>query len=142
MGTKTHDPNAIIVVIGPHIMSGPAKGSFVKVSRAEESFKLTVGADGEPTRVRNRNRSGSLEVTLTRSSPTNDFLSALLLLDEQLGTGVVPVLVKDLNGATLHSAGEAWVEKPADFEGSDEATHLVWKIAIAKLVMFNGGLVS
>src|SRR6266542_6710266 len=141
MGTKTHDPNSIIIAIGPWLVTGYAKGTFVKVSRETDTFTDYAGADGEVTRARQRDRRGTIELVLTQSSPTNDYLSALARQDEQSGTAIVPVLVKDANGTTIHSAGEAWVKKPAESEYGEEVSTRTWTIRLAKLTMFNGGSV-
>src|SRR6266702_8686783 len=133
MGTKTYDPNQIKANFGPHLLTGFAKGTFIKVTRDEDTFKKYVGADGVVTRIRSRNKSGSIEFTLSQASPSNDFLSAIALQDELLGTGIMPAAVKDMNGTTLAAGGEAWVVKPAETEYGDDATTRPWKIDVAQL---------
>ncbi len=141
MPVHTHDPGHIIITVGPFIVSDYAEGTFVKVTRAEDTFKTVVGADGEPTRVRSRNKSGSIEITLKRGSPANDYLSALAISDEEGGIGIVPTMVKDLNGLSLHVAPESWVKKPAEAEYAKDMTNCAWTIETGKLTTFVGGLV-
>jgi hypothetical protein len=141
MGITTHDPGHIVITVGPFIVSDYADGTFVKVSRFEDTFKVVVGADGEPTRVRSRNKAGAIEITVKRGSPTNDYLSALAITDEETGVGIVPTMVKDLNGTSLHVAPQSWVKKPADAEYGKDLTSCTWSIETGKLTTFVGGLV-
>jgi len=113
MGLSTYDPKQVVVIIGGHIVSGYADGTFVNVERNEDSFALTVGSDGDACRSNNQNRSGRITLTLGQWSESNTFLSALVSADELSGNGVVPALVKDNSGTSLHTAENAWVVKPA-----------------------------
>ena len=141
MGTKTYDPAQIIATVGPAIITGFADGTFVKASRETDTFTDYAGADGEVTRARSRDKRGTVEFTLSQASPSNDLLSALATMDEQLGTGIVPFLLKDVNGTTLCAGGEAWVKKPADVEYGKEVGTRAWTIRVARLLTFAGGAV-
>jgi hypothetical protein len=141
MGIHTHDPGRIVITVGPFIVSDYADGTFVKVSRAEDTFKTVVGADGEATRVRSRNKAGAIEITVKRGSPTNDYLSALAISDEEIGIGIVPTMVKDLNGTSLHVAPQSWVKKPAEADYGKELSDCAWTIETGNLITFVGGLV-
>ncbi len=50
----------------PGVGTGFAKGTFIKAGRNEETWKLVVGADGTPVRVRNRNVSGRVTVNVAQ----------------------------------------------------------------------------
>lgn len=113
MALDKYDPASVVLAFAG-IVTGYADGSFIKAGRNEETWKLIVGADGRGCRVRNRNSSGRLTLTLMQTSPTNAILSALATLDEETGAGVTPLLLKDLNGVELIAAAEAWVVKPAE----------------------------
>lgn len=137
--TKTYDPGLIVVQYGPYLLTGFADGTFVKASRNEDTFKVYVGADGTPARSRSRNKSGTMELTLAQTSPSNDALSAAHAADELLGAGVYPFMIKDLNGTTLVAAAEAWVTKPADVEEGKEVTGRAWKLETGALTIWPGG---
>src|SRR3990172_6159999 len=112
MALKKYDPKNVVVIVGAIIInSGFAPDTFVEVERDEDAFTKSVGADGEVTRTRNRNKTGQIRITLQQSSETNALLSALALIDESTGDGVVPCAVKDLGGLTLHAAELGWVKK-------------------------------
>lgn len=138
---RNYDPQRIVVTWGSIIMQGYATDSFVEVAREVETFTKQTGAGGDVTRTRNRNRSGTVTVRLMQASPTNDLLAARLRLDEQTGLGYAPLTVQDLNGTTLHSAPNAWIQKPADDARGAEAGELEWIFDCDVLDMFNGGAV-
>lgn len=139
--TKLYSPDQVCVVFGAERLSGFADGTFVKVERNEDTFQTKVGADGEVTRTRNLNRTGIITVTLLQTSASNAALAALAAADELSpnGVSVLPVLVKDLNGNSLHHAAEAWVKKPAAGEYGKEVTTREWVIEAAVLQTFEGG---
>jgi hypothetical protein len=139
MSTKTYDPGLVVVSIGGNIISGFADGTFINVERTSDSFSKQVGADGEVTRVRNRDRSGSITLTLMSSSLSNDILTALHKLDELSGTGVVPFLLKDLAGTTLVSAQSCWIRKPANVEFGKELSNREWTLDANPIDMTVGG---
>ena len=79
----------LAIILGGHLVTGLAPGTFVNIDRNEESFALIKGADGEGCRSATNNGSGRMTITTLKSSKSNDFLSALIVLDEQTGVGVV-----------------------------------------------------
>lgn len=138
--TQTYDPKAIVFTFLGVPLSGFADGSFVKVERNDDSFKLIVGADGESTRTRTRNRSGRVTLTLRAESPSNDFLGAAHRADE-LGAlgGRGPASVKDLSGTSLHAALDAWIVKPPSSEYAKESGSREWIFETGELDTRPGG---
>lgn len=136
---KNYDPARVVVTFKGIPIRGYMDGTFVSVERDEDSFEKAVGAAGDVTRVRNRNRAGRATLTLQQSSPTNDQLSATVLLDEQTGLGYGPLMIKDLNGTTLASAAIAWLVRPASVSFADGAEGREWMIDCAELTLAVGG---
>lgn len=139
MTVKTYDAGQISISFGPNILGGFAEDSVCEVERAEATWIPHVGADGEVTRSRNRNRMGTIKVKLMRTSSSNDVLAAAAAQDELDGTGVYPVQVKDLLGTSLHFGQSAWVERPAPDSFEKEANEREWTISVGDLDMFPGG---
>lgn len=136
----TYDPKLVILALGEIVISGYADGSMIQASRDADSFTKHVGADGEVSRTRNRNRSGSVTVTLKQTSLTNDALSALLAADELLGTGVRPLTLRDMSGTTLLASDRAWIRKPADAEFARDQSDRQWVFDCATLSGVVGGV--
>lgn len=139
------DPAKFIVSLGliPSPLSGYQKGTFIKVSRDAQAFMKFVGSDGEVTRVRNRNRAGTLELTLQQGSLSNAVLSALAEADEASGLGVTPMTFMDMSGQfpqSVAAATHAWIRKKPDmtFGGETEEPRL-WVFDLASMDYFIGG---
>lgn len=139
MSVKTVDPKNIILTVGGHIISGYADGTFISVERAEDAYAESVGADGEVVRVRSHNRLTALTVTLQQTSESNSVLSTIAQLDERANAGVVPVLLKEIDGDTVIASGKAWIKKFANVEYSKEITNREWTFTLAEGEMFVGG---
>ena len=139
MATKTYSAKKVLVSFAGKILTGMADGSFIAVSRNNDSFMLMVGSDGEAARAANADRSGTVTLTLMQTSPSNDDLSALLNTDELTNTGTGALFIKDASGRTLVSAVEAWIRKPADAEFARELGGREWTFETGDLSIFNGG---
>lgn len=142
---KNYDPGLVVVVFGGIQMRGYADGTFVQIERAEDAFSMAVGAGGDVVRVRNRNRTGSITVTLQRASPVNDLLAAIALADEvgaSAAAGVKPIMVRDLNGTLLAGGAEAWIRKLPTVELGVEHSNVEWVIDVATLQLTPGGAIA
>ncbi len=140
MALATYDPAKVIVTFFGNVLSGFADGAFVTAERNEDAFTLTVGADGEAARTRNQNKSGTVTLTLKQDSMSNDVLSALHAVDELSGTGVGPLLIKDLAGLTVVAAQNAYIKKVASAEFGKELSDREWVLEADNLQVFNGGI--
>lgn len=134
-----YDSKQVTITFGAYTLSGYAPDSKVTVSRNEDAFSMQIGSDGEPTRSRNNNKSGSFTVRLAQSSAYNDILSGLAAIDEVSGGSVYPMMVKDVSGTTLCAAESAWIRKYPDSEFAVEAGEREWIFDTGVLVMYVGG---
>lgn len=138
---RQYDPGQWVLNFKGIDLVAIADGTFLNAERNERSFKIKVGAGGDVTRTRVRDKTGAVTVTLQAASPSNDLLSGALLEDEQFGTGTGPLLVKDLYGNTLIDCDTAWIEGWPAVEGADEASNREWVFHCADLGLFVGGSV-
>lgn len=138
-GVFTYASDAVQIIVGGVSMSGLADGTFITVSRDEQAYNKVTGADGSTSRAKTANRSGSITVTLKQTSPSNDVLTGFMIADEAGDQGVVPVLVKDTSGRTLHYASAAWVQQMPDQEFSKEISEREWVLDCARIDSFVGG---
>jgi hypothetical protein len=136
---KTFSPKETAVIVGSAIISGFADGTYIDAERTSDSFTMSSGADGQVTRVASADKSGTITLTLAQSSPSNDVLSAIALNDENTGTGVVPIAIKDNSGTTTLVAAEGWIRKPANVSFSKEIETREWVIDCAEVEFFVGG---
>lgn len=141
MPLKTYDPKKIIITLGPQVITGYAKDTFVKIGRIADSVMSEAGASGEVARSLVADHRGTMELTLMQTSLSNDFLSAQAILDEVSGSGALPLLVQDLRGTTLYAAKNAWVKKYADSEYAQGLSQRAWSIETDELAVLVGGVV-
>lgn len=136
---KTYNAGEVQVIVGTRRLKGLAEGSFVKVARAEDSFKERVGADGEVTRSATNNKMGTIEVTLEQSSEDNAYLQQLMNTDENTKNGLVPAKVMDSSGTYVAIGAESWIRKPADLDLGRDAKERTWIVVSASLDIIGGG---
>ena len=139
MAFRNYDPAQVVVTFKGIDVVGYMDGTFVTADRTEDGFETTVGAGGDVTRVRSRNRSGLVTVSLKAEAPVNDELSAVAEADELDGSGVGTLTVSDLNGTTLLEAESAWIQKIPLVEYADTASGREWVFSCAELIMAIGG---
>lgn len=139
---RTYDPRNVLASLGEVSLTGFADGTYIVVERTSEAFTKIVGAGGDVVRTRNRDRSGTVTVTLLASAPENDLLAGIAAEDELTGTGVRAMLVKELNGTTLASAQNAWIRKVPTVEYAKEHGTREWVIDVENLDLFVGGLAT
>lgn len=141
MATRTYDPGSVIVVFGANVLTGFSESTMVRVERDEDTYTKKSGVDGEITRSRNRNRAGSVVVTLMQTSASNLVLSNHLNADELAPNGIppVPVVVKDNAGNSLHTAKDAWIKKTPASEYAKEAGDREWTIDTGPMLNKEGG---
>lgn len=137
---KTYDPKQIVVTFGGRQITGFADGTFVTVRRNADAWSLQMGTDGEGTRSKSNDNSGQVEISLMQSSLSNDFLSSIAISDQVANAGLLPLLVKDVNGNFLATAEQAFIKKLPDSEYGREATNRSYIIETDNLVLFLGGV--
>lgn len=136
---NNYDPGLIVGTFKGVEIRGYMDGTAVAAERTEDTFETVVGGQGDGARVRKRNRSGTVTFTLQQTSPTNARLAAIAEQDEEFGTGVGPLFVKDLNGTDVIVAANAWIQKVPNMEYGDTLSGREWVIACHELRMFAGG---
>lgn len=139
MATKTYSPKRVELIVNGTPMKGFADGTFISVERSSDAFSTNVGADGEVSRTHSSDKTGKITLTLQQTSDSNDFLSALSILDEKTLLGQFAVLLKDTNGKTVAASPSAWIDKVANAEFAAEISDREWVISCSELTSFVGG---
>lgn len=139
MPVRTYDPKKVLVLVGRIPISGFADGTFISVSRSNDLFTKTSGADGVVTRVKSNDLSGEITMTLAQTSPSNDYMSKIALADELSNNGVVPVTISDTSGRSNYVSAFAWIRKHPDSEFSKEVSNREWVLDCADLDLLTGG---
>jgi hypothetical protein len=129
---KTYAPGQTILSIGGNLISGFMDGTFITVEREVDAYTKVTGADGEVSRTRNANRSGSLTMTLKQTSNSNYVMGGIAALDETADGGIVDVLIQD-NLGNVSFAGQGWVRKQPNQELAAEQTGREWIMDLSRV---------
>lgn len=125
---KTYNPKKITMAFGNHMVRGYAEDSFISIEPVGEGVTSQSGADGEVVRSVDPDSRFTVKITLQQTSSTNDFLKKMRNKDKAHGTGIFPLIVKDLMGGEVFSAKNAWVKNDAAWERGKTASDREWEI--------------
>lgn len=139
MSVKTYAADEVTVLIGVHIASGFADGTFVQIEETSDGVTSVAGADGEVARSMGTDPRKKLTITLLQTSDTNDVLSALYNTDKIRKNGTFPVTVKDLRGRTMFAASTAWITKSANVSLGKEVESREWTLETSGGTFVVGG---
>lgn len=143
MGTKVYNADEVIITVGPVIVdSGYADGEFLRVESTSDIATMHAGTDGEQTFSRTNDDSATVTIILMQTSDSNTGLGLLATSTKEapgmLG-GIVPLVIKDMNGISLYTAPEVIVARSPDVSFDREPTAREWKILVAHLKRVDGG---
>lgn len=125
---KTYNPKEVTVAFGNHIVSGFADDSFVTIDPNGDGVTKKVGCDGEIVRSISPDDTYIVKVSLLQTSDTNSYLQERLAKDRKDGSGMFPIIVKDLKGGLVFSADAAWAKGPASRGYGKEAGNREWEL--------------
>ena len=141
--TKVYNPDEITIIVGPVLVqSGFADGEFLRVEQETEDTADVAGTDGEVAVSRSNDRRALITILLMQTADANQGLSALSNIVRAapgLAGGIVPLLIKDRNGASLYTAENCWVQRPPDASFDRTAQSREWQIRVANLIRNDGG---
>lgn len=98
-----------------------------------------VGADGSVVVFVSNDERGTIEVEFQQSSPSIDYLSQQVQLFRATKQFKV-ARVDDLNGTSKAMGERCWVEKVADVKLTKEKAERTFRIRVANLRLFAGGI--
>lgn len=142
---STYFPEAVTVVIAndkfSHVVNGVAEGTFITVSRDTPATNLVIGGDMSAMRVRRKNRSGSINVTLMQGSDSNDVFSQILRNDEDAMNNdwLFSITVKDGSGRSVFFSPQAYIANMPDIAFGTDAENREWVIQCIDITSHVGG---
>lgn len=135
----TYDPKQVALIVGGVPIGGYADGTFISAERTADTFTKVSGGDGVVSRSKTNDKSGTIAISLQKTSPSNDVLAGFALLDETSNSGIVPIVVQDFSGRTTIVSAFGWVKKLPKAEFSKEVTNTEWMLDCADLDIKHGG---
>lgn len=140
---KIYMADEVIIAVGPVLIdSGYADGEFCRIENEADDTEDVAGTDGEVAVSRTNDRRATITIMLLQTADANQGLSVLSNLARSapgMAGAIVPVLISDRNGAALHVAENAWVQRPPDVSYDRTATTREWAVRCANLIRNDGG---
>lgn len=134
-----YSPESVVVTISKgsfiHQVSGFADGTFLSAERLVPSSTPYIGADLTGGRVKRRNHSMNLTLTLHGLASSNLVLQSLQQADADAdgNAWIFTTTVKDLSGQTMFFSDQCCIQAPPTKSFSTDVDSLEWAI-----FMFNG----
>jgi len=135
----TYAADAVDIVFGGVKITGYGEDSFCVIKRNSALYATKVGADGSYARARLADRSVTVEITLLQTSPSNDYLTSMAILD-RIGQGVAEFQVTNkLSPGELAHADRAWVQELPQTELQKEVGEKKWVFGSGNMQLSHGG---
>lgn len=128
MSVGRYRADNVIALIGAVPVQGFGPGTFINIQPVQDTFETYIGIDGELARIRRLDKLYDVSISILPTSNTNDFLSALYVTDTKtnLGLGVQPLSIVDLNGGSIFFAAFSWINNPPDITYAANASIRTW----------------
>ncbi len=136
---KNFDPTAVVLSIASIPVFGFATGTMINAERNTDSFSLVMGAKGDGTRVRSRDRSGKITFNLMAASSCNAQLTNQVAIDELTGLGYGAMILKYVNGTDIITAANGWLIRPANLSLDTDPSPREWVIECHNMDVAGGG---
>lgn len=112
---------------------------FLNSGRDKKRWELEGDGNANATRVKQNRKTGTISITLSASSPTNETLSKIAALDDASENQVGALVIRDLNGQTIVTCTGAFLEDVPDPTFGATRGERVWTWRCATIVPFVGG---
>ena len=116
--TVTYSPEEVKLLVGVIPVTTFNK---ITVKYVRPRWKFYEGTKGELTRGKQISTFGIITLGLPRTSVINDYIFALTLID-----GVIPIVVHDHQGISLHSMLQGTIENPPSVKYAKDVTDNQW----------------
>lgn len=132
--------DTIVIVNGVELTGWADGDDVIDIDRRQPSMSDKVGADGEMMVSVNADKSGSLKFKLQQTSPSNEFLTALVSLQEASGSTFIPVFVKfqDCYRNDMAIGSFGYITKPAGMKRGAQGNSADWEVVVERLDLVHG----
>jgi hypothetical protein len=140
-----YSPEAVSIVLSKgdfvHTVTGYAEGTFINASRLVAASEPYIGSDLTGGRVKRRNRSMNVTISLHQYSQSNYVLQALQRADEETddNTWVVSCTIKDNSGQTYFFSNQTIIATTPDVALSSTTEMRDWTLFMFNTDNYIGG---
>ncbi len=135
MSLHTYSPGEVDLYLAlVHEVTGFSEDSLIKITKDQPYFTTHRGAAGGVERLLNPDKTYTLQVSLSQTSPSNGVLNGLATLDSVSRVGAFPIFAKDGSGDSIFFAPTCWIESPPDADYGRGVKERIWTIKCADMV--------
>lgn len=140
-----YSPESVVVILSKgdfvHQVTGFADGTFISATRLVAASEPYIGADLSGGRVKRRNRSMNVTISLHQYAQSNSVLQALQRADEATDNNdwVVACTIKDTSGQTLFFSNQTIIATTPDVTLSTTTETRDWSLFMFNSDNFVGG---
>lgn len=135
MSIATYSPSEVDLYLAiMHEVTGFSPDSMIRITKDESYFTTIKGATGNLERLHRPDKTYTLEITLSQTSPSNSVLNGLATLDSLTRVGAFPIFAKDASGDSVFLATTCWIETSAEASYSSSINDRVWTIKCHEMV--------
>lgn len=127
-GLGVFDPSETILLLGGWAPYGFATDTKIVVSKAGDVISPYAGTDGDVSLALQRNKLGTLTLSLQNTSDANEVLTAFHQQMYRTRIGAFPVYLQDPQGFGLMTIG--WIQSQPDVTIGSEIQSADWVIGL------------
>lgn len=127
-GLTAFDASKVILLLGGYAPYGYATDTKIVVAKTGDINVPYAGTDGDVSIAYQRNKLGTLTISLQNTSDSNEVLSAFAAQTDQTGIVAFPVYLKDPKGFGLNTIG--WIQSQPDMTIGAEIQSVDWVIGL------------
>ena len=135
-----YDPARLFVTWGGLPLSGFAPGTFLTIRRDDPVWRSVKGTNGELRRLRQKSKSGTVDLTLRHTASFNQALGALVKIDELTASMIAPLVIIDKLNASGSASVDAYIAAFPDLTYSKSEPDITWTFVCETIDMSYPGL--
>lgn len=114
-------------IFGVEEITGWADGDdCLIVEPAQDNWSKVVGAKGDVIRSQSNDKSVTITLKLLQTSESNAILNGIKLLDDELGTGVLPFIYSDTSTGESYLVKNAWIATTPSVTRGRNQNNMEW----------------
>ena len=133
---KTYNSRQVHIAIGGEAVSGLADDTFVSIEQKGQGVISRSGCDGEVARAIDPNEQYVVRFVLLQTSDFNSRLQNLYIKDLREGNGIFAIEIRDMRGAFIFHATDAWVSRQPTRTYGRDTTNKEWTIETGPATAF------
>lgn len=135
-GLTAYDPSQVILLLGGWSPYGFAEDTKITISKSGDIITPYGGTDGDVSLALQRNKMGTLTMSLANTSGANEVLCAF---HEQMYLSRIaafPVFLRDPKGFIINTIG--WIQGQPDYTIGSEVEAVDWVIGLKDATLSRG----